>query len=99
MFGGSAESWTGSEEKQPKLADTTLLQFSKCIHITLSHPSHCCKSSSQTTTTKQQPNTDTKLITMHWYMQKLGACRYYNNSWEPESPRQLCILSSEDAIV
>ena len=84
MFGGTAEPWAGSEEKQPKLADTTLLQFSKCIHIKLSHPSHCCKSSCQTTTTK--------LITMHWYMQKLGVCRYYNNSWEPERPQQLCIL-------
>ena len=74
MFGGTAEPWAGSGENQPKLADTTLLQFSKCIHITLSHPSHCCKSSSQTITTK--------LITMHWYIQKLGVCRYYNNSWE-----------------
>ena len=36
MFGGSAESWAGSDEKQPKLADTTLLQFSKCIHAVLS---------------------------------------------------------------
>ena len=38
MFGGSAEPWTASEEKQPKLADTTLLQFSKCIHKALSQP-------------------------------------------------------------
>ena len=29
MFGGSAEPGTGSNEKQPKLADTTLLQFSE----------------------------------------------------------------------
>ena len=36
MFGGSAEPWAGSDDTQPKLADTTLLQFSKCIHITLS---------------------------------------------------------------
>ena len=37
MFGGSAEPWTGSAETQPKLADTTLLQFSEwlivCYHI------------------------------------------------------------------
>ena len=31
MFGGTAEPWTISDEKQPKLADTTLLQFSECI--------------------------------------------------------------------
>ena len=29
MFGGTAESWAGGHEKQPKLADTTLLQFSE----------------------------------------------------------------------
>ena len=29
MFGGSADQWAGSTEKQPKVADTTLLQFSK----------------------------------------------------------------------
>ena len=33
MFGGSAEPWAGSDEKQPKLADTTLLQFSKLLYI------------------------------------------------------------------
>ena len=33
MFGGSAEPWAGSNEKQPKLADTTLLQFSKLLYI------------------------------------------------------------------
>ena len=31
MFGGSASPWTGYDEKQPKLADTTLMQFSKSI--------------------------------------------------------------------
>ena len=31
MFGGTAEPWAGSYETQPKLADTTLLQFSECI--------------------------------------------------------------------
>ena len=36
MFGGTAEPWTGSEEKQHKLADTILLRLSKCIHKTLS---------------------------------------------------------------
>lgn len=29
VFGGTAEPWAGSDEKQPKLADTTLLQFSE----------------------------------------------------------------------
>ena len=33
VFGGSAEPPTGSDETQPKLADTTLLQFSECIII------------------------------------------------------------------
>ena len=37
VFGGTTEPWVGSDEKQPKLADTTLLQFSKCaiknIHV------------------------------------------------------------------
>ena len=33
MFGGTAEPWAGSDEKQPKLADTTLLQFSKLLYI------------------------------------------------------------------
>ena len=28
-FGGSSEQWTGSDDTQPKLADTTLLQFSE----------------------------------------------------------------------
>ena len=27
MFGGSADTWAGSWEKQSKLADTTILQF------------------------------------------------------------------------
>ena len=33
MFGGSAEPGTGSNEKQPKVADTNLLQFSEYIYI------------------------------------------------------------------
>ena len=32
MFGGSADPLAMSVEKQPKLADTTLLQFCKYIH-------------------------------------------------------------------
>ena len=31
-FGGTPEPWTGSDETQPKMADTTLLQFSECAH-------------------------------------------------------------------
>ena len=31
-FGGSPEPPTGSDEAQPKMADTTLLQFSECAH-------------------------------------------------------------------
>ena len=31
-FGGSPEPWTGSDETQPKMADTTLLQLSECAH-------------------------------------------------------------------
>ena len=31
-FGGSPEPWTGSDETQPKMADTILLQFSECAH-------------------------------------------------------------------
>ena len=31
-FAGSPESWTGSSETQPEMADTTLLQFSECAH-------------------------------------------------------------------
>ena len=31
-FGGSPEPWIGSFEKQPKMADTTLLQFSEYVH-------------------------------------------------------------------
>ena len=37
MFGGTAEPPTGSDETQPKLADTTLLQFSECIFLSDSH--------------------------------------------------------------
>ena len=33
VYGGSAELSTGSDEKQPKLADTTLLQFSECLNV------------------------------------------------------------------
>ena len=40
MLGGSADSWAGSDEKQSKLADTTLLQF--CKHMSMfSHDSTC----------------------------------------------------------
>ena len=31
VFGGSAEPFTGSDETQSRLADTTLLEFSECI--------------------------------------------------------------------
>ena len=31
-FGGSPEPPTGSDKTQPKMADTTLLQFSECAH-------------------------------------------------------------------
>ena len=31
-FGGCPEPVTGSAETQPKMADTTLLQFSECAH-------------------------------------------------------------------
>ena len=34
MFGGSDKPWTGSDETQPKRADTTLLQFSECTSET-----------------------------------------------------------------
>ena len=33
MFGGSTEPSAGSDDKQPKLADTTLLQFSELLHV------------------------------------------------------------------
>ena len=32
QFGGSPEPATGYDETQPKMADTTLLQFSECVH-------------------------------------------------------------------
>ena len=32
MFGGSPEPWAGSDDELPKLADTTLLQFSELLH-------------------------------------------------------------------
>ena len=31
-FGGSPEPLTGSDETQPKMADTALLQFSECAY-------------------------------------------------------------------
>ena len=31
-FGGSPDPFTGSDETQPKMADTTLLEFSECPH-------------------------------------------------------------------
>ena len=34
IFGGSDKPWTGSDETQPELADTTLLQFSECTSET-----------------------------------------------------------------
>ena len=34
VFGGTDKSLTRSEETQPKLADTTLLQFSECTSET-----------------------------------------------------------------
>ena len=37
MFGGSADSWAGSLEKQSKLADTTSLQFCKYMSVFLLH--------------------------------------------------------------
>ena len=36
MFGGSRDPWSGSEKKQSKLADTTLMQFREYIY-TLTH--------------------------------------------------------------
>ena len=33
VFGGTAEPLTGSDEIQPKLADTTLLQFSELLNV------------------------------------------------------------------
>ena len=32
-FGGSSDLWAGSDDKQPKIADTTLLQFGECLSI------------------------------------------------------------------
>ena len=40
MFGGSADPLAGSDEKQSKLADTTLLQFCKYMSM-FSHDSAC----------------------------------------------------------
>ena len=33
MFGGSRDPWSGSEKKQSKLADTTLMQFCEYINM------------------------------------------------------------------
>ena len=33
VFGGTAEPYSGSDETQPKLADTTLLQFSELLNV------------------------------------------------------------------
>ena len=33
VFGGGAEPLTGSDETQPKVADTTLLQFSELLNV------------------------------------------------------------------
>ena len=41
MFGGSEDPPTGSDEKQSKLADTTLLQFCKYMSMLL-HDSIVC---------------------------------------------------------
>ena len=42
MFGGSADLWGGSAEKQSKLADTTLLQFCEYIKFNMFlHDSTC----------------------------------------------------------
>ena len=35
-FGGSPDPLTGSDETQPKMADTTLLQFSECHNLSSS---------------------------------------------------------------
>lgn len=42
MFGGSTDLWVGSEEKQSKLADTTLLQFCKCMNMLLQDSAYTC---------------------------------------------------------
>ena len=42
MFGGSADPWTGSNEKQSKLADTTSLQFCKCMSMFLRDRVYVC---------------------------------------------------------
>ena len=36
-FAGSPEPYTGSEEKQPLMADTALLEFSECAHNYIHH--------------------------------------------------------------
>ena len=33
VFGGTAALWAGSDEIQPKLADTTLLQLSELLNV------------------------------------------------------------------
>lgn len=41
MFGGTAESWAGGHDKQSKLANTTLLQFSELSLVALITPYKC----------------------------------------------------------
>ena len=41
MFGGSADPWAGSAEKQSKLANTTLLQFCKYMNTVFIGDSTC----------------------------------------------------------
>ena len=38
MFGGTEGPLTGSDETQPELADTTLLQFSECLVVSYHIP-------------------------------------------------------------
>ena len=42
VFGGTAEPLIGSVEKQPKLADTTLLQFSECLILCYTYHYSMC---------------------------------------------------------
>ena len=39
QFGGTPEPWTGSDETQPKMAHTTLLEFGECYHLYYYHQS------------------------------------------------------------
>ena len=40
-FGGSPDPPTGSNETQPKMADTTLLEFSECLHTCMRSIPEC----------------------------------------------------------